>query len=263
LAPEMHPLRPLLPVFLLALVPACGIFSNSGDFGEPDYASEASTNLKRADEALEGRQYQLAEKYYEYVKTKFPFLEAAKQAELRLGDVSYERELWTEAADRYNAFVKLRPTHPKVDYAAFRAAMAHYRDMPSDWFLVPPSSEKDQTQVRAAYASLSEFTKTYPNSAYAAEASKKATEVRQRLAAHEIYVADFYERRNRWAAAVNRLETVADKYPGVDDEKILFRLHDLYVKLKDQAKARDALQRVLTRLPGTPAAERARTMLGS
>ena len=81
----------LLPLAALVLAPACGLFANNGDFGEPDYASEASTNLKRGDEALDSNQYQLAEKYFEYVKTKFPFLEASRQAELRLADVSFER----------------------------------------------------------------------------------------------------------------------------------------------------------------------------
>jgi outer membrane protein assembly factor BamD len=253
----------LLPLAALILAPACGLFSNNGDFGEPDYASEASTNLKRGDEALDSNQYQLAEKYFEYVKTKFPFLEASRQAELRLADVSFERELWTEASDRYTGFVKLHPTHAKVDYAAYRAALSHYRDIPSDWFMLPPSSEKDQTQVKAAWEALSDFTKTYPQSQYIEDARKKQADIRERLVRHEVYVADFYEKRDRWAAAANRLETVVQKYPGPEDDRYLFRLHDLYSRLKDQAKARDALERVITRLPGTPAAERAQKMLGS
>ena len=256
-------LHRLLPLAALLVVPGCGLFSNNGDFGEPDYASEASTNLKRGDEALESSQYQLAEKYFEYVKTKFPFLEASRQAELRLADVSYERELWTEAADRYNGFVKLHPTHAKVDYAAYRAALSHYRDIPGDWFMLPPSSEKDQTQVRAAWDALNEFTKTYTQSQYLEDAKKKQADIRDRLIRHEVYVADFYEKRDRWSAAASRLETVVQKYPGPDDDRYLFRLHDLYSRLKDQPKARDALQRIITRLPGTPAAERAQKMLGS
>jgi len=259
---SMRPSR-LLPLAALVLAPACGLFSNNGDFGEPDYASEASTNLKRGDEALDSNQYQLAEKYFEYVKTKFPFLEASRQAELRLADVSYERELWTEAADRYNGFVKLHPTHPKVDYAAYRAALSHYRDIPSDWFMLPPSSEKDQTQVHAAWDALNEFTKTYTQSQYLEDSKKKQADIRERLIRHEVYVADFYEKRDRWSAAASRLETVVQKYPGPDDDRYLFRLHDLYSRLKDQPKARDALQRIITRLPGTPAAERAQKMLGS
>lgn len=261
-APSMR-LHRLLPLAILLLVPGCGLFANNGDFGEPDYASEASTNLKRGDEALDSSQYQLAEKYFEYVKTKFPFLEASRQAELRLADVSFDRELWSEAADRYNGFVKLHPTHPKVDYAAYRAALSYYRDTPNDWFMLPSSSEKDQTQVRAAWDALNTFTKTYPQSQYIEDARKKQAEVRQRLVGHEVYVADFYEKRDRWSAAASRLETVLQKYPGPDDEKYLFRLHDLYSRLKDQAKARDALQRVITRVPGSPAAEKARQMLGS
>jgi outer membrane protein assembly factor BamD len=253
----------LLPLAALVLVPACGLFSNNGDFGEPDYASEASTNLKRGDEALDSNQYALAEKYFEYVKTKFPFLEASRQAELRLADVSFERELWTEASDRYTGFVKLHPTHPKVDYAAYRAALSHYRDIPSDWFMLPPSSEKDQTQVKAAWEALSDFTRTYPQSQYIEDARKKQADIRDRLVRHEVYVADFYEKRDRYAAAANRLETVVSKYPGPEDDRYLFRLHDLYSRLKDQAKARDALQRVITRMPGTPAADRAQKMLGS
>jgi len=258
-------MRPALLLVLpsVGLLGGCGLFSGNGDFGEPDYASEASTNLKRGDEALESSQYTVAEKYYEYVKTKYPFLEASRQAELRLADVSFERELWTEAADRYASFIKLHPTHAKVDYAAFRGAMAHFRDMPTDWFMLPPSSEKDQTQVKAAYDALTDFVRLYPQSQYLPEAKEHLADVRKRLAQHEVYVADFYEKRDRWVAAANRLENVLQKYPGPDDDRLLFRLHDLYTRLKDQAKARDALQRVITRVPGTPSAEKARAMLGT
>jgi outer membrane protein assembly factor BamD len=129
--------------------------------------------------------------------------------------------------------------------------------------MLPPSSEKDQTQVLAAWEALNEFTRTYTQSQYLEDAKKKQAEIRERLVRHEVYVADFYEKRDRWSAAVSRLETVIQKYPGPDDDKYLFRLHDLYSRLKDQPKARDALQRIITRLPGTPAAERAQKMLGS
>ena len=46
-------------------------------------------------------------------------------------------------------------------------------------------------------------------------------EIRDRLVRHEVYVADFYEKRDRWSAAASRLETVLQKYPGPDDDKYL------------------------------------------
>jgi outer membrane protein assembly factor BamD len=230
----------------------------------PEYASDAEANLKKGDDALRTKSYLDAEKYYEYVKTKYPFLDAAKEAEIRLADIDFERERYTEARDRYQNFVKLHPTHPKVDYAAYRAALTHAKDFPSDFFVLPPSREKDQTEIRAANKALTDFVRTYPQSAYLPEAKKLLEDTRRRLAQHELYVADFYAKRNKWAAVANRLETVAEKYTGLGyDESVLFRLHEVYGKLKDKDRAEDALRKIISRFPGTSAASKAQQMLGS
>jgi outer membrane protein assembly factor BamD len=256
-------MRRLVPFLALAaLLPACA--GNSlGPGTDPSYAGDAALNMKLGNEALASKQYNVAEKYFEYVKTKYPFLDAAREAELRLADVSFDRENWTEARDRYIVFVKLHPTYFRVDYASYRAALTYYRDMPSQLFFLPPGAEKDQTQVKGAFDSLDNFVKTYPDSTFVPEAKKFEEEARQRLAKHELYVADFYEKRGHLAGAVGRLEVVVTKYPGPDEANLLFRLHDLYLKLSDPVRAKGALERIVTRLPGTPAAQRAQKMLGS
>ncbi len=229
-----------------------------------EFASEAQANLNKGNEALRTKSYLDAEKYFEYVKTKYPFLDAAKEAEIRLADIDFERERYTEARDRYQNFVKLHPTHPKVDYAAYRAALTHYKDIPSDFFVLPPSKEKDQAEVRAANKAITDFVRSYPQSAYLPEAKKMLDDTRRRLAEHELYVAEFYTKRKKWAAVANRLETVAEKYSGLGyDEKVLFQLHDVYGKLNDKSRAEDALRKIISRFPGTPAASRAQQMLGS
>jgi len=232
--------------------------------GEVDFATDAKTNLARGNEALKSHSYQEAEKYFDYVRTKYPFLDASKEAELRLADVDFAREQFTEAKDRYSNFAKLHPTHPKADYAAFRIGMCTYEQMPGDFFLVPPSYEKEQNAIRNTLTSMDDFVKNYPRSTYVPEAKKIINDVARRLAKHEIYVADFYEKRDKWQAVVGRLENVVNKYPGVGyDEQALFRLHDAYLKLKDPQRAQEALQKIIERFPGTEAAERAKKMLGS
>lgn len=255
----MH--RRLLPLLLAGLLPACSL-TGPGDGAEPTYASDAAVNMKRGNEALASRQYMTAEKYFEYVKTKYPFLDASREAELRLGDVSFEREYWTEARDRYTVFVKLHPTYFRVDYAAYRAALTYYKDMPSQLFFLPPGYEKDQTQVKGAFDSLDTFVKTYPDSSFVPEAKKFQAEARQRLIQHELYVADFYEQRGHLAGAAGRLEVVVTKFPGPNEADILFHLHDLYLKLSDPVRAKGALERIVARMPGTPEAQRAQAMLG-
>jgi outer membrane protein assembly factor BamD len=234
------------------------------DAGDPDYAADAETNLKLGNEELESKNYTVAEKYFEYVRSKFPFLEASREAALKLADTEFAAERYVEARDRYQNFVKLHPTHPKVDYAAYRAALTHQKEMPSDFFLLPPSNEKDQSAIRQTVSAMSEFLRQYPNSSYAPEAKKTLDDAQKRLARHEIYVASFYRRRHRWLAVVGRLETVAEKYPGLGfDEEALMGLHDAYLHLKDAPRAQDALKRLIERMPNTPAAQKAQKLLGS
>ena len=78
-----------LTAFLL-LSTGCSALKE-GQAGEPDYAAEAEQNLRLGDEALENRDFLRAEKYFGYVKTKFPYLEASKEAELKMGDVDFEQ----------------------------------------------------------------------------------------------------------------------------------------------------------------------------
>lgn len=230
---------------------------------EPDYASSAEENLQKGNEALESKNYAEAEKYFEHVRSKYPFLEAAREAELRVADTHFEREKYTEARDAYQNFVKLHPTHPRVDYAAFRAALTHVKDVPSDFFLLPPSYEKDQGDVKGTVRAMNDFIRQYPDSQYTPEAKEAVEDANRRLAKHELYVAQFYRKRERWKGAAGRFENVTKHFPGLGfDEEALFGMHEAYTMLGDAEKARGALRQVIERLPGTPAAARAQQLLG-
>jgi outer membrane protein assembly factor BamD len=232
-------MKRLLLISLLAC--SCKTFGTflGGEVSEPNYGTDAETNLKRGDEALESKNYVEAQKYFDFVKSKYPYLEAATTAELRLGDVDYDREKYLEARDRYTNFIKLHPTHPKLDYAAYRAAMTHYKDMPSDFFLLPPSSEKDQAEVRAASIAMADFVRSYPSSEYLPQAQKALDEVRRRMAEHELYVANFYRRRKKWPAVVSRLSVVAKDFDGLGyEEKVYFGIYEAYGNMKDDAKSK-------------------------
>ncbi|MDC0714467.1 outer membrane protein assembly factor BamD [Stigmatella sp. ncwal1] len=251
-----------LTTFLL-LSTGCASLSER-QVGDPDYAAQADENLRLGTEALEGRDFFKAEKYFEFVKTKFPYLEASKTAELRLADVDFNQDRFPEAREKYNAFIKAYPTHPQVDYAAYRVALSHVEDMPSDFFLLPPSEEKDQTEVQSALRALNDFLRQYPDSQYTPQARVQADDAKRRLAEHELYVAAFYRKRERWRAVAQRLEGMLSRYPGTKyEESALFSLHEAYVKLKEPTRAQETLRQVIQRLPGTPAAERAQRMLGS
>src|SRR5919198_3183788 len=249
---------------VLAALSLAGCATLTRADGEPDYAQDAETNLARGNREFERGNYVDALKYFEHVRSRYPYLDVAKRAELRIADTHFAREEYIEARDAYLNFVKLHPTWPQVDYAAFRAALTHYKEIPSDFFLLPPSEEKDQAEVKNALRAMQDFVRQYPNSEYRAQAEEIVADVRRRVARHELYVASFYAHRERWRAVASRLETVAEEYQGLGfDEQALFGLHNAYTHLNEKEKARKALEEILARMPGTRAAEKARALLGA
>lgn len=252
----------LVVAFFLSACASFGTFAGQ-DTGDVTFADSAEENMRKGEEAMSAKNYQEASAFFEFVKTKYPYLEVAKTAELRLADADFERDRFAEGRERYQNFVRLHPTDARIDYAAFRAALTHYKEIPSDFFLLPPASEKDQVEVRNAASAMTDFVRSYPSSEHQAEAKKVLDEVRIRLAEHELYVASFYARRDRWPAVVNRLNTVAKEYGGVGalDERVAFGLYDAYVAMKQPSKARDALQKFVDQHPEDSAAKKAQRLI--
>lgn len=251
---------------LLSLTGCKTLFGSEG--GEVTYSSDAKVNLNRGNDALRTHDYASAEKYFEYVRTKFPYSDFAKEAELRLADIAWHKDEFTDARERYTNFVKLHPGHAKADYAAYRAAACRYQEFKkqaSDFFLFPPAYEKDQTEIKGAVTALNDFVEGYPASKYVPEAQVVLVECKHRLAAHEMYVASFYAKRSRWAGAVGRWEAVVKDYPNLgEDQEAAFKLADTYrLHLHDPQKANQMLRLIIDRYPNTSAATKAERLLQS
>jgi outer membrane protein assembly factor BamD len=203
-------------------------------------------------------------KFFEYVRTKYPFSKFAALSELRLADLKFKQERYVEAADAYQQFVTLHPSHEEVDYAAFRVGLSYLRDAPSDFRLFPPSHEKDQRQIERAAQALRDFVRSRPESKYAAEAKRLLADAEGRLAAHEWYVGEYYYKRERWAGAAGRYERLVEKYPGSRHEaEALMKLAQAYLRVDEKHRARNALQRLIVKHPEDPRRRDAERLLAS
>jgi outer membrane protein assembly factor BamD len=226
------------------------------------YSDEALENFRRGEAAYESKDWEAAQRYYERVVTKFPYSEVAATSELRLADVDYARADSVSARVRYEDFVKSQPTHPKADWAKFRAAQTYFEEMPSEFFLLPPAYEKDQTAIRAAHSSLLAFLRDYPRSEYVKEARELLLKTGKRLAKHELYVAEFYAKRKYWPAVIARLENIVRDYGEVGLERDVFLgLYRAHSQLGDVAAAKESLERWIHAYPDSGAEKEARPLL--
>jgi outer membrane protein assembly factor BamD len=229
----------------LAVAAGCA----TSDDGKPvTYSLTAKQNYDKGLAELKDENYQEATRYFSFVKQKFPFSKFAVLAELALADTQFERGSHQEAIDSYKTFIRLHPTHEKVEdgYVAFRICEAYVREMPTDFFLLPPSHEKDQSSVRDALRELDDFREKYPDSKLVTKGKEYRRDVLRRLIDHEMYVANFYADRESPDAAILRLQSTLKRYPDSGREaEILLTLAQLQLKAGKAAQAKDTLERLV------------------
>jgi outer membrane protein assembly factor BamD len=232
--------------------------------GEVKLLPTAEENYKAGLELLKDESWPEAQKFFEYVRTKYPFTKYAALSDLRIADAKFGQDLYAEAADAYAQFVQLHPTHEDVDYAEFRIGEAYFKDAPREFALFPPAHEKDQRQVKKAAEALRKFVEANPKSKYAAQGRKLLAEADGRLAAHEWYVAEYYFKHRRWAGAAGRYETLVEKFPGSKYEvEALLKLARSYTSLEEKHRARTALQKLIVKHPKDPRRPEAERLLAS
>lgn len=234
--------------------------------GQVNYSVSATKNYTKGLKSLQQKDWIAAAKYFAFIKARFPYSKYAVLAELRLADAEFGAENYLRAVDGYKQFIKLHPTHHMVTngYSQFRIGEAYYKMLPDDFWLLPPSWEKDQSATADAGRSLQQFIRKYPKSPFRSKADKMLLKVKKRLAQHEWYVATFYWKRKKPMGTVLRLRRLLDRYAGTDfDPDALWLLGKAYVKVGMPKRARATWQKLVKNHPKSKRAKQAKAALSN
>lgn len=241
---------------------ACSSESASNFFrSTPTFYPTAQQNYEMGVKELKNRNWLNAQAYFLHVHKTFGFSRWATMSELGLADSQFGMEKYTEAVDGYKGFIKAHPGNERVQdgYAAFRIGLSYFKEIPSDFFIMPPSYEKDQGPVIDALRELSAFSDQYGDSIYAPEARKLIGECVKKLTDHELYVARFYLDANKPYSAIGRLEGIIKDYPASQREpEIMLLLGKTYLKMEKPTEARATFAKLAAQHPEDFRAEKAR-----
>lgn len=176
--------------------------------------NSAEEYYRIASEAIKKGNYNHASENLNNLRTFYPAGRLAEQALLDLIYASYQQGEYEQATDYANQFITLYPTHPRVDYAQYVKGVA---TMQGESGLLNvfnlDKSQRDTAYYRAAFYDFLILVSRYPNSIYAPDAAQRMTYIYNELAAHEMYVADWYVKREAYLAAANRAKWVFQYYP--------------------------------------------------
>src|ERR1044072_7722216 len=116
----------LLLAVLPLLLAGGGLFSGKED--DDTIAWSAQPLYGEAKDAMSGKEWARAIKYFEKLEARFPYGRFAQQAQLEVAYCHFkdgERASAIAAADR---FIKLYPNHPNVDYAYYLKGLINFND---------------------------------------------------------------------------------------------------------------------------------------
>ena len=164
---------------------------------------------------LDNNSYTIAVENLQLLEARYPFGPYAEQAQLEIIYAhykSFEQEAAIAAADR---FIRLHPQHPNADYAYYMKGLANYYIDEGFFsnFLPTDVTQRDPGAALQSFEDFRQLLYRYPDSIYAADAKARMIFLRNRLARHEINVANYYFKRKAYLAAANRGRYVVENYP--------------------------------------------------
>ena len=120
----------------------------------------------------------------------------------------------TEAMSRYSNFLIFYPTHARADYAQYRLALCHFKQV--------YAPDRDQRETFTALEEFRKVQRIHPESPYVDLAMEKIQEGSELLAEHEYRVGYFYYNRRAYLGAIDRFLNILDKYPRFERKDRLY-----------------------------------------
>lgn len=199
----------ILPVLLVLILGACASTKDRDD------VRSAEDLYNAGKKALDIGDYDTAIKEFESLEARYPFGNYSQQAQIDIAYAYYRNDDPDEAVAAADRFIKLYPRHAHVDYLYYLRGLARFNQGYGffEYKFSLDITKRDPRTVREAFNYFSELITRFPDSKYAPDAHQRMVDLRNRLAAFEMHVADYYMRRGAWVAAAKRAKYVIEELP--------------------------------------------------
>ena len=202
----------ILGIFiLLLLVSSCSSNEEMPDerLVEKELYDQAQTRLKNGS-------FSTAILSLEALESRFPFGRYAEQAQAELIYAYYMNSQFEASQSAAERFINLHPRHSHTGYAFYMKGLAAFTDDSGLFsrYFQSDLAKREVVMAQTSFGELSEFISRYPESKYVPHAKQRMIYLRNLLAEHEIYVADFYMKRGAYLAAIGRAKYVIENLPN-------------------------------------------------
>ena len=152
----------------------------------------------------------------EALESRFPFGRYAEQAQAELIYAYYMNSQFEASQSAAERFINLHPRPSPTGYAFYMKGLAAFTDDSGLFsrYFQSDLAKREVVMAQTSFDELSDFISRYPSSKYVPHAKQRMIYLRNLLAEHEIYVADFYMKRGAYLAAIGRAKYVIEHLPN-------------------------------------------------
>jgi outer membrane protein assembly factor BamD len=162
----------------------------------------------KAFNAMKHGKYDVARLDLQTLLNTYPDSEYQMRAKLMVGDTWFKEggsAALTQAESEYKDFITFFPNSPEAAEAQMKVGDIYFQQMEK-----PDRDPQNAVHAEQEYRTMLE---QFPDSPLIPRAKQRLREVQEVLGQRQFEIGEFYASREQWAAAIARLQTVADTYP--------------------------------------------------
>ena len=172
-----------------------------------------------------------AAKKFNEAELIFPQSDWAPIAALMTAYVYYSDDYYSDAIYHLERYLKVYPNHKDIDYGHYLLGICFYENIVDEG--------RDLGPIIKAQEQFEILINDYPKTEFAIDAKFKLGLITDRLAGKEMYIGRYYQKSQKWIAAINRFKNVLENYDtSVYIEEAIYRLAEIHyiIGLEDEAK---------------------------
>ncbi len=173
----------------------------------------------------------LAAKMFNEAELLYPQSIWAPRSSLMSAYSYYSQNYFDDAIFELERYLKTYPNHNRIDYAYYMLAMCHYDQIVDE--------KKDIRPILESKKYFNIITSKYPSSEFSLDAKYKVDLINELMASKEIYLANYYIKKEKWIPAINRFKVVLKDYSNtIFIEEAIHRLVELHYNLGMEEEAK-------------------------
>jgi outer membrane protein assembly factor BamD len=192
---------------------------------------------------------------FQQCRTRYPLSDLGMKSELKMADCLYYQKQYETAFTKYQEFSRLHPRYKFIDYVYFQMGMSYYKRV--------CESDRDQTFSQEAVKNFENLIRLFPSSHYIPSARQKIEKCKKKMAAHILYIANYYSRTKAYNSALNRYREALQDYRDyiASPDQLMFQIGKLYLRADLPDNARDQFIELVKEYPKSPLATEAESLL--